>query len=79
MNFFNHPKNCAPFFCRENDLRVFFVAKTIYVFFVTSFGKFLRVESCHPESLDFLGLWGNHCRKWGGIIVTGEPFSNPST
>ena len=32
-------------FCRENDLR-------------TSSGKFLRVDSCHPESLDFLGLWG---------------------
>ena len=31
------------FFCRENDLR-------------TSSGKFFRVESCHPESSDFLGL-----------------------
>ena len=31
------------FFCRENDIR-------------TSSGKFLRVESCHPESSDFLGL-----------------------
>ena len=35
------------FFCRENDLR-------------TSSGKFLRVESCHPESSDFLGLWPFH-------------------
>ena len=32
------------FFCRENDLR-------------TLSGKFLRVESCHPESSEFLGLW----------------------
>ena len=31
-------------FAGKNDLR-------------TSSGKFLRVESCHPESLDFLGLW----------------------
>ena len=32
------------FFCRENDLR-------------TSSGKFLRVESYHPQSSHFLGLW----------------------
>ena len=50
---------------------VLFGAKTIYALFViktifaifgrkndlrTSSGKFLRVESCHPESSDFLGL-----------------------
>ena len=34
----------AHFFCRENNLR-------------TSSGKFLRVEFCHSESSDFLGLW----------------------
>ena len=39
------------------------VAKTIYVLFLlrndsrTSSGKLGRVEICHPESLDFLGLW----------------------
>ena len=37
-------KRFTRFFCRENDLR-------------TSSGKFLRVESCHPESSEFLGLW----------------------
>ena len=37
-------KRFTRFFCRENDLR-------------TLSGKFLRVESCHPESSDFLGLW----------------------
>ena len=31
------------FFCLENDLRI-------------SSGKFLRVESCHPEGSDFWGL-----------------------
>ena len=30
--------------CRKNDLRA-------------PSGKFLRVKICHPESLDFLGLW----------------------
>ena len=35
------------FFCRENDLR-------------TSSGKFLCVESCHPESSDFSGLCPSH-------------------
>ena len=60
------------FFCRKNYLRTFFVTKRIYAPFLsqkqftrffcrennlcTSSGKFLRVESCHPESLDFLGL-----------------------
>ena len=38
-------KRSTRFFCRENDLR-------------TSSRKFLRVESCHLESSDFLGLWG---------------------
>ena len=37
-------KTIYALFCRENDLR-------------TSSGKFWRVESCHPESSDFLGLW----------------------
>ena len=41
----------AHFFCRENDLR-------------TSSGKFLRVESCHPESSDFLGLWWWGWWRW---------------
>ena len=36
-------KRFTRFFCCENNLR-------------TSSGKFLRIESCHPESLDFLGL-----------------------
>ena len=51
----------------------FFVAKTIYALYLsqklfthfichendlhTSSGKFLRIQSCHPESSDFLGLW----------------------
>ena len=30
--------------CRINDLRA-------------PSGKFLRIKICHPESLDFLGLW----------------------
>ena len=39
-----------------------YVAKTIYAFVEkndlrTPSGKFLRVESCHLESSDFLGLW----------------------
>ena len=52
------------YFCPKKNLRTFFVAKTIYALFCrennlrTSSGKFLRVESCHPESSDFLGLWG---------------------
>ena len=37
------------FFCRESNLR-------------TSSGKFLRVQFCHPESSDFLGLWS---KRWG--------------
>ena len=52
------------FFCHKNYLYTFFVTKRIYAHFFcrendlrTSSGKFLRVESCHPESLDFLGLW----------------------
>ena len=38
-------KTIYALFGRENDLR-------------TSSGKFLCVEFCHPESSDFLGLWG---------------------
>ena len=37
------------FFCRKSNLR-------------TSSGKFLRVQFCHPESSDFLGLWS---KRWG--------------
>ena len=44
-------KRSTCFFCRENDLR-------------TSSGKFSRVESCHPESSDFLGLCGGD-----GVLV----------
>ena len=51
------------FFCHKKEFtHLFFVAKTIYALFCrendlrTSSGKFLRVESCHPESSDFLGL-----------------------
>ena len=60
--FFVTKRIYAHFFCREHGLRVFFVAETIYAFFCrendlrTSSGKFLRVESCHPENSDFLGL-----------------------
>ena len=51
------------FFCHNKIYAPFFVAKMIYAFFCrkndlrTSSGKFLRVDSCHPESSDFLGLW----------------------
>ena len=49
------------FLSQKEFVHTFFVANTVYVFFRendlrTSSGKFLRVESCHPESLDFLGL-----------------------
>ena len=44
MHFIYREKLFTHFFCRENDLR-------------TLSGKFLRVEFCHPESSDFLGLW----------------------
>ena len=48
------------FFCRKNHLR-------------TSSGKFLRVESCHPESSDFLGLWSMHnsgyFRMWSDLFL----------
>ena len=47
MHTFFVVKTIYAFFCRENDLR-------------TSSGKFLRVESCHPESSDFLGLCFMH-------------------
>ena len=53
---FCRKKRFTRFFCRKNDLR-------------TSSGKFLRVESCHPESSDFLGLWRSkrtgRMRTWG--------------
>ena len=39
-------------FCRENDLRTFFCKNNLR----TLYGKFLRVEICHPKSSDFLGL-----------------------
>ena len=44
------------FFCRENDSR-------------TSSGKFLRVESCHPESSDFLGLWETPADTLWALVV----------
>ena len=37
-------------FCRENDLR-------------SSPGKFLRVESCYPESSDFWDLCPVHIKR----------------
>ena len=37
MRFFVTKRIYAPFFCRENDLRVFFVAKTIYALHPESF------------------------------------------
>ena len=43
MHFICREKPFTHFFCRENNLH-------------TSSGKFLRVEFCHPESSDFLGL-----------------------
>ena len=43
-------KQFTRFFCRKNSLR-------------TSSGKFLRVESCHPESSDFLVLCINISTK----------------
>ena len=53
----------ALFLSEKEFMHTIFVAKMIYAFFCrkndlrTSSGKFLRVESCHPESSDFLGLW----------------------
>ena len=44
---------CASFLCRERGLCIFFRENDLG----TSSGKFLHVESCHPESSDFLGLW----------------------
>ena len=55
-------KTIYALFCHKKNQCTFFVAKTIYALFCrennlrTSTGKFLRVESCHPESSDFLGL-----------------------
>ena len=37
MHLFCHKKNLCTFFCRENDLHVFFVAKTIYALRPESF------------------------------------------
>ena len=68
-HFFCHKKNLrilflsqkqfTRFFCRENDLHI-------------SSGKFLRVESCHPESSDFLGLWRTEvsCVIFFGFLKT---------
>ena len=54
MHFFVTKRICAHFFCRKHDLNAFFGENYLR----TSSGKFLRVESCHPESSDFLGLCG---------------------
>ena len=61
--FFFVAKRFTHFICCENDLRIFLSGNRFTRFFCrennlrTSSGKFLRVESCHPESSDFLGLW----------------------
>ena len=50
-------------FCRKNDLRTFFVTKNDLRTFLSRerfthfIRKVLRIEFCHPESSDFLGLW----------------------
>ena len=62
-HFFCHKNYLCTFLSQKEFMHTFFVAKTIYMLFChendlrTSSGKFLRVESCHPESSDFLGLW----------------------
>ena len=50
-------------FLLRNDLRTLLVAKHDLR---TSSGKFLRVEFCHPESSDFLGLCYYH---WLSLII----------
>ena len=54
-HFICREKRLAHFFCCENDLR-------------TSFGKFLRVVFCHPESSYFLGLCFKDCPKVSKLL-----------
>ena len=75
-------KNYLCTFLSQNEFEhTFFVANTVYAFFFaqnnlrTSCGKFLRVESCHPENSDFLGLcWHlplcpvEHCGRDEGLL-----------
>ena len=63
-------KNYLCTFCHKKNLRTLFLSRTRFTFFFfrennlrTSSGKFLRVESRHPESSDFLGLWPEHMRR----------------
>ena len=54
----NVAKTIDPLFwciCRENNLRA-------------PSRKFLRVKICHPESLDFLGLWRNEAIRKGYLL-----------
>ena len=70
--FFVTKKIYAHFFVAKTIYAFFSVAKTIYAFFscrendlCTWSGKFLRVESCHPENSDFLGLcWNQTDEFW---------------
>ena len=40
----------------------------------TSSGKFLRVESCYPESFDFLHLWDRRTQYIVLLEFAGIPF-----
>ena len=57
---FCRKKYLCTFLSQKEFAHTFYVVNTVYVFFfdfrILS-GKFLRVESCHPGSSDFLGLW----------------------
>ena len=64
-------KTIYALFCHKKNLCTLFLSRTRFTRFFrgndlcTSSGKFLRVESCHPKSLDFLGL----CVYHGSCIV----------
>ena len=55
-------------FCREHGLHIFFRENNLR----TSSGKFLRAESCHPESSDFLGLWESLLKNY--LLNIAEPW-----
>ena len=62
--------------CHKKNLCTLFLSRTWFMHFFgendsgTSSGKFLRVESCHPESSDFLGL----CCTVSAVKQYLEPF-----
>ena len=70
-NFFVAKTIYALFLSLKEFAHTFFVAIMIYILFcrendlLTLSGKFLRVESCHPESSDFFGLWSHHNQEGG--------------